>query len=64
MSRRLSPEYVDRINQEKWGKAFDVDDEKDYIVKRVTGYILYRLIWYQTDQHNDYKLWAYFREDF
>ena len=64
MSRRLPPEYVDRVNQEKWGKAFDVDDEEDHTAKIVTGYILYRLTWYQTEQHDDYKLWAYFREDF
>jgi hypothetical protein len=56
MSRRLSPEYVDRIDQEKWGKAFDIDDEEDYIIKIITGYILYRLIWYQTEQHDNYKL--------
>jgi hypothetical protein len=64
MSRRLSPEYVDRVDQEKWGKAFDVDDEKDHTAKIVTEYILYRLTWYQAEEHNDYKLWAYFREDF
>jgi hypothetical protein len=64
MSRRLSSEYVNRVNQEKWEKAFDVDDEKGHIVKIVTEYILYRLTWYQTEQHDDYKLWTYFREDF
>jgi hypothetical protein len=56
MSRRLSPEYADRVNQEKWEKAFNVDDEKNHITKIVTGYILYRLAWYQTKKHNNYKL--------
>jgi hypothetical protein len=64
MSRRLSSKYADRINQEKWEKVFDVDDEEDYIIKIVTGYILYRLTWYQTEQHDNYKLWVYFRKDF
>jgi len=25
---------------------------------------LYRLTWYQAEEHDNYKLWAYFREDF
>jgi hypothetical protein len=49
MSRRLLSEYVNRVNQEKWGKAFDVDDEESHIAKIITGYILYRLTWYQTE---------------
>jgi hypothetical protein len=49
MSRRLPSEYVDRVDQEKWGKAFDIDDEENYIIKIVTEYILYRLTWYQAE---------------
>jgi hypothetical protein len=56
MSRRLLPKYIDRVDQKKWEKAFDIDDEKDYIIKIVTGYILYRLTWYQTKKHDNYKL--------
>jgi hypothetical protein len=56
MSRRLLPKYADRVNQEKWEKAFDVDDEKNHITKIIIEYILYRLIWYQTEQYNNYKL--------
>jgi hypothetical protein len=43
MSRRLSPKYVDRVNQKKWEKTFDINDEKNYITKIITEYILYRL---------------------
>jgi hypothetical protein len=41
MSRRLPPEYVDRVNQEKWEKVFDVDDEENHITKIIIEYILY-----------------------
>jgi hypothetical protein len=56
MSQRLLPKYVDRVDQEKWEKAFDVDDNEDHITKIITGYILYRLTWYQAEEYNNYKL--------
>ena len=64
MPRRLPEEYADRVDKAKWGRAFDVDNDEDHTTPTVTGYILYRLTWYQEQSHNDYMLWEYFREDF
>jgi hypothetical protein len=43
MSRRLSPEYADRVDQKKWERPFDINNEKDQTTKIVIEYILYRL---------------------
>ena len=64
MPRRLPEEYVDRVDKERWGQEFDVNDEEHHTAKIVTGYILYRLKLYQSEEFDDYKLWTWFREDF
>ena len=64
MPRRLPEEYVDRVDEARWGKPFDVNNEKNHTSKIVTGYILYRLTLYQAEEYDDYNLWTCFQEDF
>ena len=44
MSLRLSEEYAGRVDENKWGKDFDIDNVKSYIAETVTKYILYKMM--------------------
>ena len=53
---RLSDEYVDKVDEERWGKDFDVNDIENHTIKAVTGYILYKITWYKRREYDDYIL--------
>jgi hypothetical protein len=44
MPLRLPKEYAGRVDEDKWGKNFDIDNIKSYITETVTGYILYKIM--------------------
>jgi hypothetical protein len=56
MPLRLSEEYADRVDEDKWGKDFDINDMKDYTAKTITEYILYKMIWYKMRKYDNYIL--------
>jgi hypothetical protein len=60
MPLRLSEEYADRVDENKWGKDFDINDVENHIVKAVTGYILYKMMWYKKREYDDCMLWTCF----
>jgi hypothetical protein len=56
MPLRLSEEYAGRIDEDKWKKNFDVDNIKNHITETVTGYILYKIMWYKIREYDNYIL--------
>ena len=53
---RLSDEYIDKIDEKRWGKDFDVNNIKNHTAKAVIGYILYKMTWYKRREYDDYIL--------
>ena len=51
----ISKDYIDRVDEEEWGKPFDVENEGNTSMT-INGYILYRLTWYRSEEYDDYKL--------
>jgi hypothetical protein len=58
MLLRLPKEYADRIDEDRWRKDFDINDIENHTAKAVTGYILYKMIWYKMREYDDCILWT------
>jgi hypothetical protein len=56
MPLRLPEEYADRVDEDRWGKDFDINNIENYTAKAVIGYILYKMIWYKRREYDNYIL--------
>ena len=64
MPLRLPEELREAVDEDKWGKDFDITNKEDLTPEVVEGYILHTMMWYKMRKYDDYQLWEYFREDF
>jgi hypothetical protein len=44
MSLRLPEKYAGRVDEDKWGKDFDIDNIKSHTAEAVIRYILYKIM--------------------